>query len=91
MDFGFATKYLDKKGMHLPSKELESYRGNMLTASLNHMEFKSTGRRDDMISLLYLVIYLLNKGLPWEIAEDDCRKMDMPTKYLHVHNIKLDY
>ena len=65
VDFGFSTKYLDKDGKHLPQRDLESFRGNMLFASSNQFEFKSTSRRDDLISLLYLMVYLLNKDLPW--------------------------
>ena len=35
------------------------------TASVYQMDFKSTSRRDDMIALLYLTVYLLNNGVPW--------------------------
>jgi serine/threonine protein kinase len=69
VDFGFATKYLDRRGEHLHEGMLQSFRGNMLTSSTNLMMFKTTSRRDDMISLLYLIIYLLNQTLPWIIPE----------------------
>lgn len=34
----------------------------MIFASLNQLNFQMTSRRDDLISLCYLLIYLLNKG-----------------------------
>jgi len=34
----------------------------MIFASLNQLNFQLTSRRDDLISLCYLLIYLLNEG-----------------------------
>ena len=84
VDFGFSTKYLDKDGKHLPQRDLESFRGNMLFASSNQFEFKSTSRRDDLISLLYLMVYLLNKDLPW-LTEQNMGKSEC---YFHVKKLK---
>lgn len=41
---------------------LQIFRGNMEFASLNQMSFQSTSRRDDFISLFYLLVYILKKG-----------------------------
>ena len=38
------------------------FKGNMAFASLNQLEFKTPSRRDDMISLCYLLSFLLNNG-----------------------------
>ena len=38
------------------------FQGNILFASLNQMEFRQTSRRDDLISLFFLLVYLLNRG-----------------------------
>ena len=63
VDFGFATSYLDAQtGKHV-SPAIENYfRGNLLFASKYHLHFARTSRRDDIISLYYLVIFLLNLG-----------------------------
>ena len=38
------------------------FRGNMEFASPNQMKFYTTSRRDDLISLFYLMIYMLKRG-----------------------------
>jgi serine/threonine protein kinase len=62
IDFGFATKYKDRKGVHNPKVQIDKFRGNMIFASRNQLQFYATSRRDDLISLCYVLIYLLNEG-----------------------------
>lgn len=63
MDFGFATKYIDKATKkHVEPQEIGTFRGNMIFASANQLNFQMTSRRDDLISLSYVLIYLLNNG-----------------------------
>ena len=63
IDFGFATRYLNARtGQNVECKDIEEFRGNIIFASHNQMEFKSTSRRDDLISLFYLIVYLLGRG-----------------------------
>jgi serine/threonine protein kinase len=40
VDFGFSTKYLEKEGDHRKQTILKSFRGKMLFASLNQLDFK---------------------------------------------------
>ena len=67
IDFGFSKKYFTHDGYHIDDIELkESFQGNIMFSSLNQMEFKNTSRKDDMISLCYLMKYLLNgRTFPW--------------------------
>ena len=63
IDMGFATRYLDgKTGQHISKKHVDKYRGNLFFSSLNHLNFIKTSRRDDLISLVYLLVYLFNEG-----------------------------
>lgn len=63
VDFGFATRFVNKHtGAHIAEEEVETFRGNMIFGSLNQLNFKVTSRRDDLISLSYMLIYMLNKG-----------------------------
>ena len=74
VDVHFATSYKDDYSkVHLNQKTLKSYRGSVLFSSINQLNFQSTSRRDDIISILYLLVYLLHKGnMPGiTIAEDD--------------------
>ena len=63
IDFGFAKEYLNQNGQPFSeTEELETFEGNVLFASTNHLEFKITQPRDDLISICYLMIYLLNEN-----------------------------
>lgn len=61
IDFGFATRWVDKKtGKHIEETTLSKFKGNIMFSSAHQLSFKSTSRRDDLISLCYLMVYLLN-------------------------------
>ena len=64
IDFGYSSKYLNKDGKtHIAESEvLDEFAGNLTFASHHQMDFYKTGRRDDMISLFYLLVYMLNKN-----------------------------
>jgi len=63
VDFGFATRFINKStGLHIEEDEVETFRGNMIFGSLNQLNFMTTTRRDDLISLCYMTIYMLNNG-----------------------------
>lgn len=64
MDFGFADTYINQKtGEHIKEKEdVDTFQGNMMFASIDQMDFYKTSRRDDIISLFYLIVNLLNNG-----------------------------
>lgn len=74
IDFGFVTPYLSSKGgqKHIKKGLLDLFHGNLVFASVNQMKFNKTSRRDDMISLFYFLVYLLQEGkLPGiELGED---------------------
>lgn len=60
IDFGLVKKYLAKNDQPLERVNVKSFEGNVQFSSAQMMDCISTGRRDDLISLLYLTIYLLN-------------------------------
>jgi hypothetical protein len=61
IDYGFADKFKEDDGTHIASTEtVDTFQGNMLFASVDQLEFKRTTRRDDLISLSYLMLFLLN-------------------------------
>ena len=63
VDFGFATSYLaDGKKEHIQKSEVAFFRGNFIFSSINQLKYRTTSRRDDIHSLFYLIVYLLNKG-----------------------------
>ena len=62
IDFGFAAKFLkDKTGDHIEINEgTDMFQGNLLFSSVSQMKFLKTSRRDDIMSLFYMIVYLLN-------------------------------
>lgn len=70
IDYGFASKYRKKDKTHMKEESTDVFRGNMIFASINQFKFKITSRRDDLISLLFMMVFLFNDGnLPF-ISED---------------------
>ena len=62
IDFGFAAKYVkDKTGDHIEVNDgTDMFQGNLLFSTVSQMKFLKTSRRDDIISLFYMIVYLLN-------------------------------
>ena len=61
IDFGFIKPFVGADGEHINKEsKRDTFEGNMLFSSLNQLQFRSTSRRDDLQSLSYLMIYLLN-------------------------------
>lgn len=62
---GFCSLYMDENGVHSPFKENIKYKGDPLYMSLfGHLKIRST-RRDDLISLGYMLLDLFFGVLPW--------------------------
>ncbi len=66
IDFGLTKPYVDEKGVHQSKMYLKKFSGNFLFASLNSCRGYNKSRRDDIESLFYVIIFLLNQNkLPW--------------------------
>lgn len=64
-------KYVKKDGKeHISESNAgEVFQGNMVFASERQMNFGETSRKDDMVSLFYLLIFMLNDQSLW-VAND---------------------
>ena len=67
IDFGFATFYVNEDKEHLPLRtDLESIVGSPKYVSINIHNGILCSRRDDLISIGYMYIFLLYGELPWD-------------------------
>ena len=62
-DFSFCSDFLDKFGNHINPTPETFFRGNIAFGSVHSMGFISPSRRDDLISLTYVLIYLIQGSL----------------------------
>ena len=60
VDFGLVSRYLDDNGNHIEEGEQTKFKGSMLFASSTAFRFIQTSRRDDLISLIYILVFLLD-------------------------------
>jgi len=65
IDYGLASPYIDSKGDHIPYSTNARFHGTDKYASINNHHKIEPGRRDDLESLGYLLIYFLTGNLPW--------------------------
>ena len=67
IDFGLCKKYRSTKtGKHILPKMTGKFNGNIKYSSPNVLKGKEASRRDDLISLGYMLIYLFKGKLPWD-------------------------
>ena len=66
IDFGLSTFYMNDNGEHYPNRIEESIVGTPKFTSIHVLEGNRYSRRDDLISIGYMYIYMLLRQAPWE-------------------------
>lgn len=64
IDFALVSKVFHKSGTHRIQEEVHHFYGNSMFASDAMINLKTTSRKDDLESLLYIMCYLYNGTLP---------------------------
>lgn len=65
IDFGLAERYIDDNGTLIPHQRAENLSGYSVFLGTNAMNFMKQSRKDDMESLMYCLIYLVNNKTEW--------------------------
>ena len=66
IDFGLCKKYRSSKtGKHLQQRDTKKFTGTLKYSSADVVKGKESSRKDDLISLGYVIIYLYKRHLPW--------------------------
>ena len=58
IDFGLSSSFYDVYGKHIPKAQNSSGKGNLAFSSFSCLNGGRTSRKDDLISLLYIMFYL---------------------------------
>jgi casein kinase 1 len=66
IDFGLARRYLDCNNKHFKQDSGRKLTGTVRYASVNVHQGLTPSRRDDLESIGYVMLYLLNGKLPWQ-------------------------
>lgn len=69
IDFGLCRKYI-KNDKHIENKKISKIIGTASYVSLNVHELNEPSRRDDLESMIYILLYLYFEKLDWERKED---------------------
>ena len=70
IDFGLTRKFKLQDGSIRPPREIAGFRGTARYASINSHLSKELSRRDDLWSLLYVLIEFTSGQLPWRKLKD---------------------
>ncbi len=65
IDFGLATFYIDERGQHYPNKSSDTLVGTPKFVSIHIHDGHRYSRRDDIISLGYLYVFMVFGHAPW--------------------------
>jgi serine/threonine protein kinase len=67
IDFGFCKSYVGDDA-HIPMKKTSNLIGSRTYASINAHNFDELSRRDDLESLCYTLIYIVDGKLDWQLT-----------------------
>lgn len=95
IDFGLSKYYINEKGIHKEITYNKKLTGTAKYASLNVLEGIEPSRRDDLLSLGYVLIYCLRGSLPWENIEGENKEIKYEkikqTKKMNINELCKDF
>lgn len=82
IDFGLSKAYMDKQGQHIKLISGKSLIGTARYSSVRAHQGYEQGRRDDLESIGYVLMYLHRGNLPWQGVhhQDQKKKFDLILK-----------
>ena len=66
IDFGLSRKYINDNNIHISMKKDRNIIGTVRYISMNTHQGFEQSRRDDLESLIYIIIYFIKGELPWQ-------------------------
>lgn len=85
-------KYIKEDGEHIPLQKEKMFQGNLIFASKNTFNMQTHSRRDDLISLCYFMLYLVDGDLAFlkndQEEEDEQQSGWKQEEFLRIKNLK---
>ena len=91
IDFGLATFYIDENNEHIPYKKRDYITGTPKYISVNIHNGIEPSRRDDLISIGYIYLYLYYGNLPWNNIPNCSNMYLLNEESMHILNGKNMY
>ena len=87
IDFGLSKQYIDKNGKHKINKKHDNIIGTIRYVSCFVHNGEEPSRRDDIISMVYILFYLFIGKLPWQALKNS----NSEEKDKNIHKLKIDF
>lgn len=87
IDFGLSKLFINKDGNHRPNKKRDNIIGTLKYISLYVHNKNEPSRRDDIISIVYILFYLFLGCLPWQSLKIN----NMNKKESEIIKMKVDF
>ena len=71
IDFGLSRKYINHNNKHWNYSITQKFVGTGDYASRHSLNGEKVSRRDDVESIIYILVYLFNGSLPWSDIKDN--------------------
>ena len=85
IDYGVSKKYRSSiKGKHIMLLKKNKFKGTLNFSSINSMEGYESSRRDDLISIGYMLIFLIKGELPWSKIKYGTSASERYIKFLNL-------
>jgi len=88
IDFGLVSRFETPDGAHIEPGISDKFKGSMLFASKYVFNFTMTSRRDDLISLCYLLIFLADETKLGIISEVEGMPKKDKFRYIKSHKLQ---
>ena len=87
VDFSFCKKYIKSNGEHIQKNKINKLIGSINYISLNVHDLTEPSRRDDLESVIYILIYLYCGKLDWENSMSITGIHEMKKNIIYNQNI----
>ena len=87
IDFSFCKKYINTNGEHILKNKINKIIGSINYISLNVHDLTEPSRRDDLESVIYILIYLYCGKLDWENSMSITGIHEMKKNIIYNQNI----